>query len=76
MRRDERGVSVTIDLCITIAAPLRRRCGRRSSDIETHTEWMADADRITFLSEQHEGVGAEFDCLTRVGPLHTTDPSW
>jgi hypothetical protein len=34
---------------------------------------MLDADTITFRSEQHEGVGAEFDCLTRVGPLHTTD---
>ncbi len=24
-------------------------------------------------ASSHDGVGAEFDCLTRVGPLHTTD---
>ena len=41
--------------------------------IETHIEWMLDAESITFRSEPHSGVGAEFDCLTRVGPLHTTD---
>ena len=34
---------------------------------------MHDAVRITFQSEQHGGVGAEFECLTRVGPLFTTD---
>ena len=38
-----------------------------------HPDWMLDADTITFRSEQHAGVGAEFDCLTRVGPLHTRD---
>ena len=42
-------------------------------DIETHTEWMADAVAITFRTEQHTGVGTEFDCLTRVGPFTTTD---
>ncbi|MFM8303307.1 MAG: SRPBCC family protein [Actinomycetota bacterium] len=42
-------------------------------DLSTHTEWMADAERITFVSEQRAGVGTEFDCLTVVGPLRTTD---
>ncbi len=42
-------------------------------EIETHVEWMADAEKITFRSEAHSGVGATFDCLTVVGPLRTTD---
>ena len=42
-------------------------------DISTHTEWMADADSITFVTDQRQGVGTEFECLTRVGPLVTTD---
>ena len=41
--------------------------------VESHVEWMADAERITFRTEQHRGVGTEFECLTRVGPLSTTD---
>jgi uncharacterized protein YndB with AHSA1/START domain len=65
-------VSVTIHICTTIARP-PDHVWRALERIETHTEWMLDAERITFRSERHEGVGAEFDCLTRVGPLHTTD---
>lgn len=42
-------------------------------DIATHVEWMADADSITFTSDQRQGVGTEFECLTRVGPLVTID---
>ncbi len=41
--------------------------------VESHVEWMADAVRITFRTEQHRGIGTEFECLTRVGPLSTTD---
>lgn len=41
--------------------------------VESHVEWMADAERITFRTEQRRGVGTEFECLTRVGPLSTTD---
>jgi hypothetical protein len=41
--------------------------------IEHHVEWMADAARITFRTAQRRGVGTEFECLTRVGPLTTTD---
>ena len=41
--------------------------------IESHVDWMADAETITFRSDAHAGVGAEFDCLTKVGPLRTTD---
>ena len=65
-------MSVAIHICITIAAP-PEEVWRAVERIETHTEWMLDAESITFRSEQHAGVGAAFDCVTRVGPLHTTD---
>ena len=65
-------MSVTIHVCITIAAP-PDQVWRAVERIETHTEWMQDAESIDFLTEQHAGVGAEFDCRTKVGPLHTND---
>ena len=42
-------------------------------DLGSHTAWMADAERITFVTDQRAGVGTAFDCLTVVGPLRTTD---
>ena len=41
--------------------------------IERHVDWMADAERITFVTEQTRGVGTAFDCLTRVGPFRLND---
>ncbi len=41
--------------------------------IDSHTEWMADAESISFHGSQTEGVGTAFDCLTRVGPLRLSD---
>jgi uncharacterized protein YndB with AHSA1/START domain len=41
--------------------------------IETHTDWMADAESITFCSAQTSGVGATFRCRTRVGPVVLDD---
>lgn len=41
--------------------------------IDSHTEWMADAESISFLSDQTEGVGAAFKCRTKIGPLRLTD---
>ncbi|MCB0974025.1 MAG: SRPBCC family protein [Actinobacteria bacterium] len=46
---------------------------RHLADIERHIEWMGDAESITFVTDQRSGVGTEFDCLTRLGPLHTMD---
>ena len=43
------------------------------ADIASHVEWMADADSITFTTEQQRGVGTTFECVTRVGPLSTVD---
>jgi uncharacterized protein YndB with AHSA1/START domain len=65
-------MSITITVCTTIEAP-PATVWAAVEHIESHTEWMKDAVRITFESEQHSGVGAEFECLTRVGPLVTTD---
>lgn len=65
-------MTLSIHVCTTIAAP-PDDVWRAVEHIESHTGWMADAERITFRSERHQGVGAEFDCLTRVGPLRTTD---
>ncbi|MFT7647157.1 MAG: tRNA A-37 threonylcarbamoyl transferase component Bud32/carbon monoxide dehydrogenase subunit G [Candidatus Poriferisodalaceae bacterium] len=42
-------------------------------DIGRHVEWMHDAARIDFTSDQREGAGTTFDCLTKIGPLRTTD---
>jgi uncharacterized protein YndB with AHSA1/START domain len=43
------------------------------SDVESHVEWMHDAETIRFTSDAVEGVGVTFDCDTRVGPLRLTD---
>ena len=42
-------------------------------DLGSHVEWMADAEEIRFTSEATSGVGATFDCLTRIGPIRLTD---
>ncbi len=44
-----------------------------AADLARNVEWMADADSITFTSEKTEGVGTTFDCVTKLGPLRTTD---
>jgi len=41
--------------------------------IESHVDWMADAETIRFTTEQTRGVGTRFDCVTRVGPIRLTD---
>ncbi len=61
-----------IHLCITIGAPVET-VWHTVESVEDHTEWMADAESITFITDQRVGVGTEFDCLTRVGPLSTVD---
>jgi len=41
--------------------------------IEDHVDWMADAVAIRFESERTRGVGVEFLCDTKVGPIKLTD---
>jgi hypothetical protein len=43
------------------------------SDLGTHVEWMQDAVAIRFLTERSYGVGARFECDTKVGPIRLTD---
>jgi uncharacterized protein YndB with AHSA1/START domain len=63
---------VRIRVCTTIdASPAR--VWNVVEAIEHHTDWMADARRIDFVSAHRRGIGTEFDCLTRVGPFRTTD---
>ena len=65
-------MSVTIEQCRWFASP-PDVVWRGVEDISTHVEWMQDAAEITFLTEQHAGVGAEFACLTKIGPLRNHD---
>ena len=41
--------------------------------VENHVDWMADAVAIRFLNEQTRGVGTEFFCDTKVGPIKLVD---
>lgn len=57
---------------IAIAAP-REAVWAHLADIASHTEWMADAEAIEFLTAERRGAGTRFACRTRVGPLRATD---
>ncbi len=61
-----------VEVCTTIEVSPEQLWARLER-IEDHVGWMADAQSITFVSSQRRGVGTEFDCLTAVGPLRTTD---
>ncbi|MEI7547506.1 MAG: SRPBCC family protein, partial [Actinomycetota bacterium] len=41
--------------------------------VERHIDWMHDAVAIRFTGEQTSGVGTEFLCDTKVGPLKLVD---
>ena len=41
--------------------------------LETHSEWMAEAEKITFLGDQTSGAGTRIEVATQVGPLRTKD---
>jgi carbon monoxide dehydrogenase subunit G len=61
-----------IRVVVTIAAP-PDAVWNILEPVENHVEWMADAESIAFVTEQHRGVGTEFDCLTKVGPIRLND---
>jgi Polyketide cyclase / dehydrase and lipid transport len=46
---------------------------RDLEQLGSHTEWMQDAVAIDFTTGQRQGVGTEFDCATRIGPVRLTD---
>ena len=59
-------VSIDIDAPIeTVWADL--------ANLDTHVEWMADAESLEYASEQKTGVGTVIEVLTKVGPLKTID---
>ncbi len=62
------GIEVSID----IPAP-PQEVWDYAADLARNPEWMADAESIAFTSAQTEGVGTTFDCLTKIGPISTTD---
>lgn len=41
--------------------------------IESHAEWMHDAESVAIVSEQTRGVGTRFEARTKVGPIRLTD---
>lgn len=41
--------------------------------VEDHVDWMHDAVAIRFQTEQTRGVGTQFLCDTKVGPIRLTD---
>lgn len=57
---------------VDIAAPLDA-VWSEAADLASHVEWMADAERIDFLSNERSGVGTRMAVETKVGPLTTTD---
>ncbi len=65
-------LGVSISVATEVAAPLEAVWAELEA-IERHVGWMADAVAIRFLSEQRRGVGTEFWCDTKVGPLRLTD---
>jgi len=65
-------MTVRIEQCVDIAvAP--SVLWSAMDDIRSHGEWMRDAIEIVPLSEQHQGVGAEFTCVTKIGPFRERD---
>ena len=61
-------VVVEIDLPYAVSA-----VWAELSQLERHSDWMMDAERIDFSSGQRRGVGTEMKVRTRVGPFVTED---
>lgn len=61
-----------IRVSTTIEAPLEA-VWEDVRRIESHVQWMADAESIAFCGPQTEGVGTAFECRTKVGPIRLTD---
>ena len=61
-----------ITVSTLIAAPLSR-VWAEVEPVERHVDWMADAVAIRFKTDQTRGVGTEFFCDTKVGPIKLVD---
>ena len=65
-------MSKTIKVSTTINAPIKT-VWNEVSRLEEHTNWMNDAEKIDFLSENNSGVGTKMKVLTKVGPIKLYD---
>lgn len=66
--RFERDITVSVDVDASVA-----EVWSSLEPIETHVDWMADAEAIHFHGEQTRGVGTSFVCDTKVGPIRLRD---
>lgn len=61
---------------VFVATPIAAGIDRVWADVarlETHAEWMVDAESIEFVGHLRQGPGTTMRVRTRVGPLRTTD---
>ena len=65
-------MAVSITVGIAISAPVEE-VWAYVAQVERHVDWMADAESITFLTDQTRGAGTRMSVETAVGPLRTTD---
>lgn len=63
-----RPIVISIDIPATT-----KRVWDALAAVETHSDWMTDAEAIVFLSEQKSGKGTRIRVRTRVGPLRVHD---
>ncbi len=63
---------MAVVVSVEIAAPIEE-VWKHAADFASHTEWMADAASIDFLTDEQTGVGTRMAVETRVGPLRTVD---
>ncbi|MFM2076414.1 MAG: hypothetical protein RJA49_304, partial [Actinomycetota bacterium] len=62
------GIVVSIEIDATPA-----RVWEVVEPVERHVDWMHDAVAIRFTTDQTRGVGTEFLCDTKVGPITLVD---
>ena len=62
----------TVEVSVEIGAALEE-VWAAAADFESHTQWMADAESITFLTDRRHGLGTRMAVATRVGPFRTED---
>ncbi len=65
-------MSKTIKVSTIINAPLKT-VWNEVSRLENHINWMNDAEKIDFLSENNTGIGTEMKVLTKIGPIKLYD---
>jgi len=62
----------TVKVSVVIDVPLED-VWQAAAHLQTHAEWMADAESITFLTARRRGLGTRMEVATRVGPFRTKD---